>query len=1253
MRRQAQMANQWTDRQKDAIYLNGQNILVSAAAGSGKTAVLVQRILEKITSKENPVDADRLVIVTFTRAAAAEMKQRLRSALEKLCEENPDNELLIRQQTLINNAQITTIDSFCLNIVRNYFVDVDIDPGFRTADEGELKLLEHDVLMALMEEYYTKEDEDFQNLIDAYGTGRDDRKVMDIISNIYHFARSCPWEEEWYDRCKEMYHIKDKEDFENHVCVVSLWEDIKQQLRDYSFRYSKMESICVSEEGPLAYLECIENEHQDIKELLCAKTFDEFLRKIHQINFERLPRAKKDVDEEKKDYVKSCRDRYKAYITKTIAGKILSEEYDTMYENIVRNAPYVHKMLELAKMFSSYMQKEKRERNIIDFNDMEHMALNILVRIEDGKKVYTEVANTLAAYYEEILIDEYQDSNMLQEEILTAVSRQRLSDKSDNIYMVGDVKQSIYKFRMACPELFMDKYNCYKEVESAKERSLGTDHLKEKGLEVEHLEEKDLEINNLKINDLKEKKKKKGTKIELQANFRSRSNVLYTANDVFKRIMHMDYCGIEYDENAQLNHGMEYPASPEQIVVGNKAYQAVGFDKKPETEVLVVAKSEDERETSTLEAMRVCNMIEELVHPADRTVHVVYDKTITGGYRPIRYSDIVILSKTITGVADTFVDILMSQGIPAYCDTSEGYFNVREVKLILSMLTVIDNPLQDIPMAAVLLSYFGRMDTKELSEIRVTDKRVKLYIQLKESDNPKAKAFLELLYRYREKSEYMSVYDLIWDVMYNTGYYDYVGTMPAGKRRQANLDILMEKARAYESTSYQGLFNFLRYIERLKKYNVELGEASLLGSNDNVVRIMSIHKSKGLEFPVVILTGMGKKLNHADALGSVIVHQELGIGADLVDLEKRTIQPTLIKNAISKSIIKEDISETMRVLYVAMTRAKEKLFITGMVSNLETALLKWQRKAESIKEINRFTYADVAECTTMLDMIMPVVYLKEGNEGKFIVHNENAYLCGEEEQTEEEHIRLKEFQSDESEVEQDIKLLPPYPYKLDSETRTKITVSELKKMQYDADIDERMVMETHLLEAVDANIEEELIIPKFLEDTSKQQVAANRGVAYHRIMECVDFGNNDIEAQLDSLLEQEFIDKEQRQCIRAADIKQFCDSKLGKRVAKADAEKRLWREQPFVFLMDNGPDMLIQGVIDLYFVEDGKITVIDYKTDRVAKGEEGVEELINRYAIQLDYYSKALQQLTGLPVKERIIYSFCLGQEIVVQNLGS
>lgn len=1235
------MANQWTDKQREAIYLNGQNILVSAAAGSGKTAVLVQRILEKITSKENPIDADRLVIVTFTRAAAAEMKQRLRSALEKLCEENPDNEWLIRQQTLINNAQITTIDSFCLNIVRNYFVDVDIDPGFRTADEGELKLLEHDVLMALMEEYYTKEDEDFQNLIDAYGTGKDDRKVMDIISNIYHFARSCPWEEEWYNRCEEMYHIKDKEHFENHVCVVSLWNDIKQQLKDYSFRYSKMEDICLSEEGPLTYLECIENEHQDIKVLLSARTFCEFLERVHQINFERLPRAKKDVNEEKKDYVKNCRDRYKAYITKTLAAKVLSEDYDTMYENIVRNAPYVRKMLELAKTLSTYMQKEKRERNIIDFNDMEHMALNILVKIEDGKKVYTQVADTLAQYYEEILIDEYQDSNMLQEEILTAVSRQRLKDKSDNIYMVGDVKQSIYKFRMACPELFMDKYNCYKEVEDIKENNLEI-----KNVEINNLEEKELQEKNVKDSCLKE-----GIKIELQANFRSRSNVLHTANDVFKRLMHMDYCGIEYDEKAQLNLGMEYPASPEQIVVGNKAYQALGFDKKPETEVLIAAKSEDERESSALEAMRVSNMIEELVHPADKTVYVVYDKTITEGYRPIRYSDIVILSKTITGVADTFVDILMSQGIPAYCDTSEGYFNVREVKLILSMLTVIDNPLQDIPMAAVLLSYFGRMDTKELSEIRVVDKRVKLYNQLKESDNQKAKAFLELLYQYREKSEYMSVYDLIWDVMYNTGYYDYVGTMPAGKRRQANLDILMEKARAYESTSYQGLFNFLRYIERLKKYNVELGEASLLGSNDNVVRIMSIHKSKGLEFPVVILTGMGKKLNHADALGNVIVHQELGIGADLIDLEKRTMQPTLIKNAISKSIIKEDISETMRVLYVAMTRAREKLFITGTVSNLDTALLKWQRKAESISEGNRFTYADVAECGTMLDMIMPVLYLKEGNEGKFILHNENAYVCSEEEQIEED-MKFRETQSDDAEAEQDIELLPPYPYKLDSETRTKITVSELKKMQYDADIDERMAMDAHILEAMEADAEEELIIPKFLEDTSKQQVAANRGVAYHRIMECIDFGNNDIETQLDSLLEQEFIDKEQRQCIRVADIKRFCDSKLGKRVAKADAEKRLWREQPFVFLMDDGPDMLIQGVIDLYFVEDGAITVIDYKTDRVVKGKEGVEELINRYAVQLDYYSKALHQLTGLPVKERIIYSFCLGQEIIVQNLG-
>jgi len=1211
------MANQWTEKQKEAIYCSERNILVSAAAGSGKTAVLVQRIIEKMTAKEHPIEADRFVIVTFTRAAAAEMKQRLRSALERMCEENPGNELLVRQQTLINNAQITTIDSFCLNIVKNYFVEVGIDPGFRTADDGELKLLEHDVLMALMEEYYQKEDEDFNRLIDAYGTGKDDSRVLEIISKIYHFARSCPWEEEWYNHAKQLYDIKSKEDLESHPCILNLWNDMLCQLKDYDDRYADLEQVCVSLEGPLTYLECIESEHHDMKGMLNASTFSEFIALAQQVSFSRLPRAKKDVDEEKKEYVKNTRDRYKNFITKTVVGKMCSQTLDVMAGNIIKNAPFVWKMLSLAKEFSARMQKEKRARNIIDFNDMEHMALNVLVKLQNGQRVYTEAADALADYYEEILIDEYQDSNMLQEEILNAVSRQRMTDKADNIYMVGDVKQSIYKFRMACPELFMEKYNTYQSM--------------------------DANVQNFK-------NEKYSVKIELQSNFRSRGNVLQTTNDIFRRLMHEDYCGIEYDERAQLNLGMAYPESPCEIFVCDKSYAAKGFDGQPETEVFVLAKSEEE---SISEAERACVIIENLVNPADGVINVVYDKAVPGGYRPVQYSDIVILSKTISGVADTFVDILMSHGIPAYCDTSEGYFNVREVKLILSMLTVIDNPLQDIPMAAVLLSYFGRMNTQELSLIRIPDKKVKLYNQLKESKTEKSEAFLKLLQTYREKSEYMSVYDLIWDVMYNTGYYDYVGTMPAGNRRQANLDILMEKARAYENTSYHGLFNFLRYIERLKKYNVELGEASLLGSNDNVVRIMSIHKSKGLEFPVVILTGMGKKINHTDAMGSVIIHQKLGIGADVVDLERRTMQPTIIKGAISRSIKKEDICETMRVLYVAMTRAREKLYIMGTVNNLDTAVSKWKQRAAVLLETDRYTYVDAAECGNMFDMIMPTVYLAEGNQGQFMIHDEEMAPVEEVRETAMEERSAPKEESNAASVpqEEDKAVLGDYPFELAAGIKTKITVSELKKMQYDADMNERLTMEKHIQAAIEANTATEMIVPKFLEGSFKEKTAANRGTAYHRIMECLDFGNSDIEAQLAYLLEKEFISREEKDCICAADIKRFYNSKLCKRAARAACDNRLWREQPFVFLMDNGPEMLIQGVIDLYFVEDGQITVVDYKTDRVPKGKEGVDELINRYAVQLDYYSKALHQLTGLEVREKVIYSFWLGQEILVKNI--
>lgn len=1242
------MAANWTDKQKQAIYVSGRSSLVAAAAGSGKTAVLVERIIKKITDENHPVDIDRLVVVTFTKAAAAEMRQRIREALDNILESSPGNENIIRQQSLIHNAKITTIDSFCLNIVRNYFSDIDVDPGFRTADDGEIKLLENDVMDDMLEEYYSSGNEDFLQFVDAYGTGRDDSKIVDIIMKIYNAARSCPWEDEWYEECLENYLVTEKS-MDSNPCIQYLFNDLKKSLEDFDGIFDKLEKICQSPDGPAGYLATVSEDHQLIKMLINSENFEMLVKRINLSSFGNIGRCSKGVDEEKKNYVKQERDNFKNFLTKDVKGKLITGDINKIYKDIVDNTPAVRMMVHLALEFSQRMSGEKKRRNVIDFNDMEHMALNILIKRENGQKIRTDAAKTLAGFYEEILIDEYQDSNLLQEVILTAVSKD-----GQNIYMVGDVKQSIYKFRMACPELFIEKYNSYDVYNS------------------------DSQTDSAESLD--------AVKIELQTNFRSRRNVLECTNDVFYRLMNESYCGMAYNDEVRLNTGLVYPECPPDVIINAKKYKTMNFGMDDKTEIYAF-ESDDDTDSGSheTEAGAVADIIENLMSCKNGRVYMVYDKNADGGYRPLRYSDIVILTRTVSGWAESFVNTLMSRDIPAYSDTSQGYFSVREIQILVSFLTVIDNPLQDIPLSAVMLSYFGRFDTTELATIRQTDKKTRLYNQLTSLEkNEKVAKFLKLLNSYRVKSEIMSVYDLLWDVIYNTGYYDYVKTMPAGERRQANLDMLLYRAAQFEKTSYSGLFNFLRYIERMKKFEVEIGEASLLGENDNLVRVMSIHKSKGLEFPVVILTGMGKKINNKDAAGDVVIDRELGIGTNVVRVKERTKSQTIIKSAVSKKIIRDNISEEMRILYVAMTRAREKLFITGTVKDEGKAEETWHSKSIFLAEKGIFDYADDASCQNYFDMVMPQALMDESvNNGRFFVtfgkpqdffdtsgasymddfvqtdavtQTDAAVVVDESIENDYDENPQEDFETQNQEIVE----LPEYPYENDTERKAKVTVSELKQMQHDSDFDEKSQMHESIAGITDTEEDDEPV-PSFMSDEEAVLKGSRRGSAYHRIMECIDYGklpdNEDemidsIKSEIADMLSDEKIDKSQKQCVKVRDIAAFCTSQIGKRVKNASMAGKVWREQPFVFEMTDENDQafgqLIQGVIDLYIVENDEITIVDYKTDRVLKGKKGEEELRSRYSIQLDYYAKALSCLTGLNVKEKIIYSFTLGYAIDV-----
>lgn len=1225
------MANRWTDKQLKAITTSGCNVLVSAAAGSGKTAVLVQRIIEKITATDGP-DVDRLVVVTFTKAAAAEMKQRIREALDKLLVEQPENDRLLRQITLVHNAPITTIDSFCLNIVRNYFTDIDIDPGFRTADEGEIKLLENDVMEDMLEEYYAKKDEAFYDFVDAYGSGRNDSNIVDIILKLYKFARSYPYPEEWFESCLLTYQTENEEALKNNPAVRYLYEDIRRCFMDYDRQYGILEQVCAGPQGPFMYEEAVRSDHAGIKMILEADNLAEMSRRIRLLSFDTLGRSRsKDVSEEKKAYVKQVRDGYKAFVTKTLKQKVFIRDFDEMVKDVRDNLPAVKMMTELAKDFFNRMQKEKRERNIIDFNDMEHLALNVLVKKTENGIEYTKASDDLSEYYSEILIDEYQDSNMLQEVILTAVSKGRYDEQKNNIYMVGDVKQSIYKFRLACPKLFIEKYDSYTSSDSPK------------------------------------------VKIELQTNFRSRENVLECTNDVFKRAMNPEFAEIVYDEKARLNPGFEYPKC---TIPG-----AVSFEENPETVIRLIDTLQEENENGEetaektaaqleisdreIEAAAVADIVADLINPKeDGSFYAVYDKNEEQGYRPIRYSDIVVLTRAVSGWADTFVDVLMNRGIPAYCDSSEGYFDVREVKLLLSYLSVIDNPLQDIPMAAVLLSFFGGLTTEELTGLRMADssKSESLYTAMKESEDERIVSFLTRLNDFRNKAELLTVSDLLWELMYDTGYYDYVGTMPAGAQRQANLDMLLSKAAAFEKTSYSGLFQFLRYIERLQKFEVDFAEASVLGENENLVRVMSIHKSKGLEFPVVILAGMGKQINQMDSRGEVIIDTEFGVGTNVVHLDKRTKNATFIKSAVARKLVRESISEELRVLYVAMTRAREKLFMTGIAKDSAKKLGEWQQIAQEL-DASYYPYSYEASMSSYFDMVMPAACVNEEQlKGKFSIECIAANQVVKENRSEGAQPSHSEAESSESAADESAGALPkeqtadgfvelpPYKYADVPVIKPKVTVSELKKQHMQEDIQEEILEE---LKPV-LDVKEDVPVPKFIAGEQKELYGSSRGTAYHRVLECMEYDiepeKEAVSAFLDRITKEGKITKNQAESVRVTDIVKFLKSGLSRRIKNAWLAGKMHREQPFVFIDDTNREnngQLIQGVIDLYIEEDDGYILVDYKTDRVSqKGKAGEQELIDKYAVQLEYYKKALSQLTGKNVKEKIIYSFALGKEI-------
>ena len=1187
------MSVKWTSEQQKVIDLRNRNILVSAAAGSGKTAVLVERIIRRLTEDDTPTDVDRLLIVTFTEAAAAEMKERISAAIEKKLEERPGDIRLERQATLIHSAQITTIHSFCLVVIRDHFHVIGIDPGFRIAEEGELKLLKQDVLEELLEECYAEAKEEFLDFTERFGSGKSDKKIEEIILKMYEYSRSYPRPDRWLDQCVKAYASEDLE--------VRAEERVRMRAADIERVLKRGLKICEEPDGPYMYGDMLDSDLQELEELQQAENFDAMYSAAAGFKWKRLSSKKDDtVSPDKKEKVKKLREQAKSLL------KGMQEDYfyaprEVWQQDMQDALPSVVTLTELVKRFAHMLDEKKRLRNMIDFNDMEQFALAILTEEKDGELVPSAVSGEYQDRFDEVMIDEYQDSNLVQETILTSVSR--VSRGEYNIFMVGDVKQSIYSFRLSRPELFMEKYNTYSLKDSVTQR------------------------------------------IDLHKNFRSREEVLDSVNDIFRQIMKKELGGIEYDDSAALYPGAEFPPLPS------------GKEDFCKSELLLLDKEDtgdgDERQE---EARMIARRIRELIRDG-----VVLDKE-TREYRRVQYRDIVILTRSIRGWAEVFSSVLGEEGIPAYSVSREGYFETYEVSVLLDYLKILDNARQDLPLAAVLTSVFGGLNTRELAEIRIAYPNVPFYeaaAMCAESDEAgdaymeelrgKLRRFYDQVRYFREKVPYTPIHELLEEIIDKTGYGLYIAAMPGGAQRMANVEMLTERATAFEGTSYKGLFNFVRYIAQLKKYDVDYGEAGIMDEQADTVRIMSIHKSKGLEFPIVFAAGMGKKFNTQDTKGSVLLHPDWGAGVDLIDLKRRTKTPTFLKKMIREETALENLAEEMRILYVALTRAKEKLIMTGAAKITEDG---------AVSDIPSVFRAEGAKC--YLDWVLPCILSDETGKVKQESPVEVSVFRAEDLTPQQEEAQAEVMAEDvlrnwdasqvyEPELRErlDAQIDYVYPFEDEGKMKLKFTVSELKKWASLAE------------EAGEEMYEEPVVVPLIPEFLKEEEIltGAPRGSAYHKLLELLDFTvDYDVEnltAAVQQLRQEGRLTDEMAECIRSKDILRFLGCRSGRRMTDAARNGKLYKEQPFVLSVDaseiypedrSGEKILVQGIIDVYFEEPNGLVVLDYKTDKVRNGNE----LKEKYHAQLDYYAQALEQLTEKPVKEKIIYSFTLGEEIEV-----
>ncbi len=1269
----------FTETQRKVIEQRGCNLLVSAAAGSGKTAVLVERIVDMVCGGEQPVDIDRLLVVTFTNAAAAQMREKIGRALNERLSLEPENEHLQRQSTLLYNAQITTIDSFCLFILRNQFHTIGLDPGFRIAEEGEMRLLRADVLAGVIEDAYAEEDPAFLNCMEYFSLGSRDEAVEKEVLKLYDFAMSMPFPEKWL--------AERKQDYQAAVCdILSLpWaavfmEHVRLMLSGCLEKLSLAVQLCEEPDGPYFYGPLLEKEREMTEGLLracggageeaeTALGYDALCSAFGAVSFDRLP-SKRDegVLPAKREAAKGLRDSVKETLT-DLRKQFFGGSAEQVSRQMKGCQEAAAALLDLTLAFKEAFDKAKRERNILDFDDIEHFALQVLVREEEGGYVPTETALDYRSRFHEILIDEYQDSNLVQEYLLSCISGE--AQGRYNRFMVGDVKQSIYKFRLARPELFLEKHEAYGQAGNHAMR------------------------------------------IDLHQNFRSRREVLDSVNAVFARIMGREMGGIVYDENAALHLGASYPQKEEGLPAeASNVTELLLFQEEKVPAEQAARESESEAAQLTpkeQEAYGVAARIKRLLKDFQVT-----DKE-TGTLRRAMYRDIVILLRTLSGWDEVFKRVLEEEGIPVHVTARTGYFAASEVQELLHFLRILDNPLQDIPLYGTLHTYLGGFSEEEIALVRAAFPKKKYLFdalaacateqtggETGQAENaeqlisPKLRGkitnFLGKMTRYRELSVYLSVHELLQTILRESGYLHYVAASPEGGKRRANVEMLLVKAADYEKTSYSGLYHFLRYMEQLEKYEVDYGEAAVQDENADVVRIMSIHKSKGLEFPVCFVSGLAQSFRKKESGGALVADVDAGIGVDYVDFAGRVKSGNLRKNAIAVKLKRDSMAEELRILYVAMTRAEEKLIMTSVVNKPEKAaasLLPLQRRKKRLLSYDALLGQDsfltlllsALSGNHCLDGFYEAVGMEPDTKGP--EYEEDMGFCVK--LTGWDHVVEEKIEETVVGMEAKRKLLASgegglvdenlmtelsdrfayeYPHENLKDLYTKTTVSELK------------MAGMHEQDELSAKLFEEKpqipYLPKFLKGDERVS-GSTRGSAFHKVMELFDFQkltkevNRSGEAaeallreQIEEMRREGRLSQEYYEAVGTQKIVRFLTSWTALRMADAARAGKLYKEQPFVMglpasrLGEGFPSeetVLIQGIIDVFFEEEDGFVVLDYKTDAVSTPEE----LVKRYQVQLLYYSEALEQLAGYPsergskpVKERILYSFKLGEQINV-----